>query len=171
MLSLACDQLWNLQYSFLCVCVCVCIISHSAISWCSRAYLQKEVTAVWKMRCRLWQNEFWIKERRNYWSDQLLWVLRVENTSIKNSYLPFLVFNFLLCFAISLWLFFPPTCNPSAQQSAFFSCCLFDCVLFNSICSPCSLFIILCLRSCVLYGSQQQHPMCLCVFPGFHTGW
>lgn len=102
---------------FLSVCVCVCITSHSAISWCSRAYLQKEVTAVWKMRCRLWQNEFWIKERRNYWSDQLLWLLCVENTSIKTVIYHFL-FTFLLCdsfplvihrhnsvfFLLSLWL-------------------------------------------------------------------
>lgn len=75
------------------------------------------MTAVWKMRCRLWQNEFWIKERRNYWSDQLLWLLCVENTSIKTVIYHFL-FTFLLCdsfplvihrhnsvfFLLSLWL-------------------------------------------------------------------
>lgn len=69
------------------------------------------------MRCRLWQNEFWIKERRNYWSDQLLWLLCVENTSIKTVIYHFL-FTFLLCdsfplvihrhnsvfFLLSLWL-------------------------------------------------------------------
>lgn len=116
------------------VCVCVCITSHSAISWCSRAYLQKEVTAVWLW---LWQNEFWIKERRNYWSDQLLWFLCVENTSIQSSFYHFLC---LPSFFVTL---FPPLVIHRHNSLPFFP-------VVSLIVSSSILFAlhVLCLSSC-----------------------